>query len=610
MFTRLVEKSLDPSVTVAVDGETVVSIDGSVDGSERARKPWREKNRRERGIVIVWFALLLVALLGFAGFAVDLSNWWLQADRLQRAADAGAHAGVVYLPADLPSAKTAAIYEMSQNGYKVSGTGANGSAVITQEPNPSRLRVSLKTTVPTYFVRLLGVDHVTLTRDAVAEFVSPVPMGSPQNKLGNDPDIADPGTQMWVNISAPNTDKAQGDRYQSIVCAGGEVDCTSKVNNNYEKDGYFFSMKVGSVVAGQPLDFEVYDAAWVPLGSNFNCNRNMLTSTQINNLKAKPQFADAATRYGGTQPTKYCTGDGHAGTAAEAMDTTFIFRQPDSTPWDNTDNPVINTATCKPVTVPGYLPRTVGSQSAANYVYNLLNDPVDGAINPDDGTVTFAETFMRWTRLCRIPAGSVTTGEYIVQVRTNARSTAPLSYDSTVATKGHNKMSFRVGFGSAGAQALNGGNVTIAALGKLPVFANSSGADTRFYLARVMPYDAGRTLRVNLFDMGEGSSPGELQILPPAEFATQFSGCGITRDDGATLSVDTSTCTLKNVSSSSYNGRQVTIDVPIPSNYTCQSTAPTGCWIKIKAKYPSGSTVTDATTWSAAILGNPIRLVE
>src|SRR5690606_25152252 len=57
------------------------------------RKTWAERNRRERGVVLVWFTLLLVAILAFVGFAIDLSNWWYQAQKLQRAADAGAHAG-------------------------------------------------------------------------------------------------------------------------------------------------------------------------------------------------------------------------------------------------------------------------------------------------------------------------------------------------------------------------------------------------------------------------------------------------------------------------------------------------------------------------------------
>ena len=586
------------------------------------RSTWAEKSRRERGVVVVWFALMLIVLLGFAGFAVDLSNWWFQAERLQRAADSGAHAGVVFLPGDLTKATTTARNEVAKNGYSTTGAAANATITVNQEPNPNRLRVKLTTEVPSYFVGLLGVDSVSLTREAVAEYVAPVPMGSPENKLGNDPENTDPGTQLWVNISAPRTAKEQGDRYQSQRCGARTFfACNSAspyVNPEYDTDGYFFGMDVTSIGSGS-LRFQVYDAAWVHTGFTCEVARTMPNSSQITTLRAK--FADAATRYGSvnsglsgsalTAAQKFCTGDGHPGASGTAPDTTFIFRRPDNTPWNNTDNPLV--PSCPPVTVPGYnalwQSNTTNQQ---NYVFNLLNGTTTGRVDPNDGVLTFAETFRRFATFCEIPAGSVETGEYIVQVRTNARAASPLVYDSTIVTQGHNKMSFRAGFGSTGPTSLNGSNVTVSALGRLPIFANASGADTRFFLAKVLPYDAGRTLRINLFDIGESDKQGSLQVLPPPEFASTFSGCAITRDDSASLSVNSGTCTLNSVggSGNTFDGRMLTLDVPIPENYDCNDHLPTGCWVKIRASYPVGAVVNDATTWSAAILGNPVRLVE
>lgn len=566
------------------------------------------KSRSERGVVIIWFALLLIALLGIAGFAVDLSNWWVQAQRLQKAADAGAHAGVVYLPADPASAGTTARRELGRNSFAVSGPNKNAEAVVKPEPNnPNRLRVSVTTKVNTYFVALLGVNEITLTREAVAEFISPVPMGSPENKLGNDPEINDPGTQMWLNISAPNTGKEQGDKFHAKVCTATpkEVGCSGSTNSEYDEDGYFFSLKVSNVVPGQPLVFEVFDAAWVNNG--LTCGENMPTNAQIDELSWV--FPDAAIRY---RNAAYCAGDGHPGSnASTVMDTTFIVREPDNTPWTHLDNPVVNIATCKPVTVPGFNPAKQSKPKEA------IRDKLfsDSVIDPNDGVITFAEAYRRFTPVCTIPAGSVMTGQYIIQVRTNARAGSPLVADPTVSTMGHNKMSFRAGFGAAGASSLNGSNLTISALGKLPIFANAKGADTRFYLARVLPYDAGRTLRILLFDMGESSHSGELQVLPPEEYGSNFSGCRFELDNGASLTVQPNQCKVTGVYSTSgnsykFNGRQFVIDVPIPQNYTCSDHLPTGCWIKMKVAYPSNATVNDATTWSAAILGNPVRLVE
>ncbi|MBS1838532.1 MAG: hypothetical protein JST64_12645 [Actinobacteria bacterium] len=244
--------------------------------------------------------------------------------------------------------------------------------------------------------------------------------------------------------------------------------------------------------------------------------------------------------------------------------------------------------------------------------------PVSGNLNPPAGTFTFGQTFRRWATLCQIPAGSVKTGEYIVQVRTNAKSSAPTTYDPTVKTEGHNRLSFRVGFGAAGVNAVDGTNVTLAARGQLPIYANSVGADTRFYLARILPNDAGRTLRIVLYDMGESNMAGTLKVLPPAELSgsmPNFTNCSFARDDNKSMSTTPSTCSVGNIYSTSsnnymWNGRLLIIDVPIPKTYTCNQALATGCWIKIQMQYPSSAVVNDATTWTAAILGNPIRIVE
>ena len=561
--------------------------------------------REERGVVLLWFALMLIMLMGFAGFAVDLSNWWFQADKIQRAADSGAHAGAAFLPGDLPSATTTARTLTGQNGFR---NGSNATVTVSQEPNPNRLRVKVKATIPTYFVGLLGVESIDLTREAVAEYVAPVPMGSPENKLGNDPSRAQNTPQFWINIAGPNATKRSGDRFQAKVCPTSVANCTGTVNagiNNdeYATGGYFFALKVSSIVVGQPLDIQVYDPAMTYV--NDTCGVNMPTQTQANTLQALPgnPYPDGALRFA-PGLTSWCTGDQDI--SGRGTKTTFIVRSPDSTPWSDLDNPVVAGCTKQ---MPSFDPG--GSNPT---IYQYLH-PTDGkqdsqaVINPLDGANTFAELFRQNVTLCSIPAGSVQTGEYILQVRSNSTAAAPTVYSASVTDGGHNRMSIFAGFGSAGLAAVDGSAVAINARGRLPIYANATAANTSFYLARVMPYDAGRTLRVTLFDMGDAASAGELQILPPVEYASSFSGCVFNRNDGATLSSTASTCTLRNVSSANgFDGRSVTVDIPIPANYTCNSAVASECWIKVRAAFPGG--VTDTTTWSAAILGNPIRLVE
>ena len=557
---------------------------------------------------MVWMALTLITMVLFAGFAVDVSNWYLRAERLQRSADAGAHAGVVFLPADLSSASARAKAQVGLNGYPEGGT-ANTAIAVTQEANPNRLRVKVSSDVPTYFLSLIGMDNVRITRAAVAEYVAPVPMGSPENKLGNDPARNQNSPQFWINIAGPNSTKVSGDRFQAKNCPTSVANCTGTANvginnDDYAFDGYFFALKVKSVTAGQPLNVQVYDPAMTYVGDK--CENNMPTQAQADALQALAgnPYPNASQRFA-PGLTSWCTGDQDIG--GRTNRTTFIVRAPDNTPWSDLDNPVVTGCT---VTMPAFTP----NQNGQDTIYNMLH-PTAGAndgqwvINPADGANTFAELFRQNVTICSIPSGSVQTGEYILQVRSNATAAAPTVYNSTVADGGHNRMSIFAGFGSAGLNAVDGSAVAINARGRLPIYANADAANTTFYLARVLPYDAGRTLRVTLYDIGDAAGAGTLQILPPTEFATNFSGCAFTRDDGTTMSTTPSTCTITNVSSGTgFNGRSVNVDIPIPTNYTCSDTVGTGCWIKVRAAFPSG--VSDTTTWSAAILGNPIRLVE
>ena len=577
--------------TTGVEGNEALSL------VARHRRRFAEKSRRERGVVLVWFALMLIVLMGFAGFAVDLSNWWLQAERLQRAADSGAHAGVVYLPADMTGATSTARAEVVKNGYQLNGSGANATVAVSQEANPNQLRVAITSQVSTFFVKLLGVDTVTLTREAVAEYIAPVPMGSPENKLGNDPARGDVDAQLWVNVAAPNSTKGSGDRHQAKRCGTSVSGCTNTVlpgiqNDEYAFEGYLFSLKVKNRPSGQPLNVQVYDPAFAYVGDK--CETNIATyptAAQLDQLRTW-YGNDAPQRYAGGL-TSWCTGDQDIG--GRDNKTTFIVREPDDSPWDDTNNPIV----CS-VTMPSW--DLSSGDSIYTRLYNERNQTRDGK-----APWIFSELFRQNVTICSIPAAQVLLGEYILQIRSNATSAAPDEYNSSVNTGGHNRMSIQVGFGASGPTTTNGSNVTINARGRLPIYANANGADTNFFLARILPFDAGRTLRISLYDISDVGDSGTMRIVPPTEFGSNFSGCRFANDINKSMTFNASTCTLT-VPNGYYNERTVTVDIPIPTNYTCSSSQNSGCWIKVLASF--NGAVQDTTTWSAAILGNPIRLIE
>ena len=576
-----------------------------------------DKSRSERGVVLIWLSLMLVLLIAVAGLSVDIANWWLQAGRLQNSVDAGAHAGAVFLPGDEPEAQLHARREVARNGFNdgIMAGPIDATVSANQLSNKYQLGVSATAEIDNYFIKLIGLDTQTITRDAIGQFEQPIAMGSPQNKIGNDPVEGDDDSQFWINIGAPQSAKEHGDRYHPQKCSSSStVECdTSENPDNQEfvQDGYFFNLTVNSVVAGQPLVVQVFDGVNAEVGTSCTA-ATFPSSSERATLLAMPgpdglagtgdePFTDSAMLMSSAGP--WCTGDYQN----QHANTSFIVREPDDTPWSNTDNPVIDTSTCQPVELPSINDMSGNGTNDEIYrrLYPEANDTAE--LFPTYPDFTFVSTWRRWATVCTIPAGSVTTGDYLLQIRTNGDPADLTAYDSTNTKAGENEMALRVGFGGAAAT-LDGTNVTIAARQRVSIYANANSANTIFYMARVTPADAGRTVRITLYDMGDASSAGTLQFFPPAEGNyTNFTDCAFSRDDGATLSTATN-CKLTNVQYPQFNGRVVNADIRLPSDYFCDETDPEGCWITVNAAFSGG--VYDTTTWSASILGAPVRLIE
>ena len=88
------------------------------------RKP---RTNRERGQVLVIFSMAIFLFMGLCAIALDVSWYWLNGLRMQRAADAAALAGVVHLPADPTTAVSVALDEAEKNGYT---DGVGGVSVV------------------------------------------------------------------------------------------------------------------------------------------------------------------------------------------------------------------------------------------------------------------------------------------------------------------------------------------------------------------------------------------------------------------------------------------------------------------------------------------------
>ena len=89
----------------------------------------RPRSRRlQRGQVLPIFAVMAIVILGGAALLTDAAWWWVSQQRMQRAADAGALAGAIYLPGDRPTAFAKARAETAKNGFTDGAGGVDRHA--------------------------------------------------------------------------------------------------------------------------------------------------------------------------------------------------------------------------------------------------------------------------------------------------------------------------------------------------------------------------------------------------------------------------------------------------------------------------------------------------
>ncbi len=613
--------------------------------TRQRRKTWRQV-RDEAGYAAVVTALLAsVLFMGMAAMGVDTARWYVEVERVQKAADAAALAGVTYMPNDLPSATTAAIASATKNGYPNSGTT---SVTVEVGDKPSELKVTIRSSIDNTFGAMMGVKKAVITRSAVADYTAPAPMGSPCNTFGNEPPsqpvpaaqpagsalpaspFANCSTQpfFWAAIEGPSTDKVQGDRFMNYTCSGSSnagttFDCGSGKNNEYRPEGYFWAVHVEPQAVGTAITLQVYDPAYIKTGIDCSSLYSSGLSAYMNDYAS----TDASSRYSSTSSgSKYCSGDYIPGSSTvDPPVTSFALRH-----QNDTFNPktavVIDPNNCTkqfvglnaPPTVTQLSQYTDSTKTTGNLNYNLQ----------------MAQLFHQWVNLCTFTPD--TAGDYYVQVRTNVTTSGGVGVTNTNA-RGVNSTSL-IYTGNSAVTAATGNTtsgvglnsfalravpsdptkkqyIAVAGNESMPILQNSTGSTASFNLIRALPGTRGQYVAFDFYDPadGAGSTGATVKIMPPTDATgTVKTGTGGTPPNckhslnGGSYSVATScTVTVKN---STHDGQVEHIVIPIPNDYNCDPSTLGGCWFSVQITFPS--TVTDFTTWTANIGGDPVRLIE
>ena len=224
---------------------------------------------------MVWMALTLVTLTAFAGLGLEYSRWNTLATRIQKAADAAALAGAIFMPENVPSPKSRhrRDHHARTQQFRRRHRGHHRHPDPTAGKLPNQLKVTIS--VPTHnpWGQLVNYNSTTITRSAVAEYQLPQNLGSPANTYGNDPESAVvPQPQFWGNVFGPSSTKGKGDAIQSAgpnasatLCDADN--CPGSVNKDYDANGYFYGIDVPAGAVGA-LNVQVFDPAFVHVGDN------------------------------------------------------------------------------------------------------------------------------------------------------------------------------------------------------------------------------------------------------------------------------------------------------------------------------------------------------
>lgn len=222
----------------------------------RERQDHRSVRRRdERGVTLIMTSLVLIPLMIFAAFGVDVASWYSRASYLQRAADSASLAGVVWMP-NFAKARTEACNSLRQNGI-VDGAAytrcVNGSPAADTDPfvveisegaTPQSLRVRVtERSVDRFFAQVFA-GRQSISRHAEAEYNLPIPLGSPLNYFGGTHTQTEPDQVLVWSVTWPTPHPSTSRRPSNYPCNVGTS--AGQGLGSWNSSGSFSSSHIGS----------------------------------------------------------------------------------------------------------------------------------------------------------------------------------------------------------------------------------------------------------------------------------------------------------------------------------------------------------------------------
>lgn len=563
---------------------------GGDPGSRDGATPRREARRWSRGQILVLFTMSITLFLLVSALVIDVAWYWASSLRVQRAADAAALAGVVYLPGNLPQGVTAAKAAITSNGY-TDGTAGVRLTAIQDPDNERKMDVTLSAPVPTFFMRLIGINTITASRAAKAEYILPVPMGSPLNYYG-----------VYQLCSVSGTCSAEPDAVSGTLASQGFFGAIEGEGANRSTGDAF-----ATYYNGKPTTNGQYVAG----GYEYTVVVPQANATM---WIFDPTFCATATK---------TSGSGHAGAGDHWLgpnnpSPVSIYYQL----WNTNNMPFDRTTWVKVADSNNLFANENQIDTGTTYGSTTLSSYADqgtpsGYVDCKAGAITNSAVGGYWHNRWWPMTTGLAAGTYNLRVMT----TDPANQSANVNQSFENMFSLEV---------TGGGQGEIYGNGQMETYASVDSGAQIFYLAKIsQAAGAGKTMEIDLFDPGDVGQNAWLQILSPDGNAYNVATFSYTADSNAVAGHTSGTsvtciqtfgggggvsppagCPSYSSGGSFYNNSWITIQIPLPTTYGSGGLTPPGetqaGWWKVKYTVQSAN---DTTTWMVSLRGNPVHLV-
>jgi hypothetical protein len=524
--------------------------------------------KRDKGYVLAFVGVMLIPLLAFTSFSVDLGAWYAKAAEIQQAADAASLGGAAFLP-DVNRATVEAKNLAKRNGFDDADQNTTVTVSVPPE-DPKRISVTIRlsgSSVPNYFSGVFGNSEQYLQRMSTAEYLPAPRMGSPRNYLGtgycplgnsntattpalnvtngpfsfadNEANCAHPelAENWWLSHSYACNERTSGDRYLSYMDGTNNgITAVSAVNN---------STKICNTTQAYSFDY-------FPNGTNEPNPRNVVP--QSLHFARNPEYREDGYYFGitlkappGTAKTYslegFSMGTGSAGDGQcvngpailpNAADPIIESRYPASifdasatTQWTLIDN--------------GSFDPRVTTVSSGYQPAGWANQTTGRALNPPTTTANNCNLFSGWynfPQTLSVPAGSEKT--YWLQVKPPVYTQQTHANKLVANYRTQNVFSLRVKEGSTFSPCTSSPNDPIAqsslvngvdpycpqiyGVEDLPVLTTfnftSPSASRDFYFAELLSRYSNRTISMEVFDVDPFTT--SLEIIKPDGSQQEF----------------------------------------------------------------------------------------